>query len=175
MGGDIGRPTDYLPEYNQQAYKLALLGATDKEIADFFDVCEDTITNWKERYPDFFVSIKDGKTKADYTVAHKLYDKAIGAEWVEEQAFKLKESHYDDNGKIIQEEKVKIVQVKRAAPPDTKAIELWLRNRSAKWKLPTELPTPPSQTVNLIVVSQDNGHQITLTPEAVSSVSLEGN
>ena len=173
----VGRPTSYLPTYNDQAYKLALLGATDKEIADFFDVCEATVNNWKIEHPEFLESIKDGKTKADYSVAHKLYDKAIGAEWIEEQAFKLKESHYDENGKKCEEEKVVIVPVKRAAPPDTKAIEIWLRNRSAKWKLPTELPALPNQTVNLIVVHQDkqNGHTITLTPEAISSVPVESN
>jgi hypothetical protein len=31
-----GRPTKYKEEYNEQAYKLCLLGATDKELADFF-------------------------------------------------------------------------------------------------------------------------------------------
>lgn len=33
-----GRPTLFKPEYIEQAKKLALLGATDKELADFFEV-----------------------------------------------------------------------------------------------------------------------------------------
>lgn len=33
-----GRPTKYKKEYDDQAFKLCLLGATDKEIADFFEV-----------------------------------------------------------------------------------------------------------------------------------------
>ena len=41
-----GRPTKYEEEYNEQAYKLCLLGATDKEIGDFFNVDERTINNW---------------------------------------------------------------------------------------------------------------------------------
>lgn len=32
-----GRPSSYQPEYAEQARKLCLLGATDQEIADFFD------------------------------------------------------------------------------------------------------------------------------------------
>lgn len=33
-----GRPSGYKPEYAEQARKLCLLGATDQEIADFFEV-----------------------------------------------------------------------------------------------------------------------------------------
>ena len=32
-----GRPSDYLPEYVDQAAKLCRLGATDAKIADFFE------------------------------------------------------------------------------------------------------------------------------------------
>jgi len=30
-----GRPTNYHPEYAEQAYKLCLLGATDEQLGDF--------------------------------------------------------------------------------------------------------------------------------------------
>ena len=56
-----GRPTNYKKEYDEQAYKLCLLGATDKEMADFFNVKEQTINNWKKNHPSFFESIKRGK------------------------------------------------------------------------------------------------------------------
>ena len=42
-----GRPTDYKKEYDEQAYKLTLLGAVDTELANFFNVAEATIHNWK--------------------------------------------------------------------------------------------------------------------------------
>jgi len=131
----VGRPTKYKPEFTEQAFKLSLLGATDKELADFFEVCEDTVNEWKDKYPEFSVSIQEGKIKADYNVAHKLYDKARGAEWFEEQAFKVKKKWYNENGKPEEEERVVTVPVKRAAPPDTQAISLWLRNRQGgKWR-----------------------------------------
>jgi len=129
------RPTKYNKEYNMQAYKLALLGATDVELADFFEVNQDTIYEWKKTHPKFSESIKDGKIKADYCVAHKLYDKAIGPEWIEEQAFKVKRESYNAEGKKETFEEVIVVPVTRRAPPDTPAISLWLRNRNPeRWK-----------------------------------------
>ena len=44
---DSGRPTKYKDEYCEQAYKLCLLGATDKEMADFFQVSLSTLNLWK--------------------------------------------------------------------------------------------------------------------------------
>src|SRR5690606_21525869 len=86
----VGRPSLYRPEYAEQARKLCLLGATDKQLADFFNVTEQTINGWKIDFPEFFESLRAGKMKADAEVASKLYDRAIGAEWVEQQAFKVK-------------------------------------------------------------------------------------
>jgi len=57
----VGRPTDYKVEYNEQVYKLCLLGATDVELANFFNVNEDTIYEWKKKYTEFSESIKKGK------------------------------------------------------------------------------------------------------------------
>lgn len=53
----VGRPSDYNVAFNDQAYKLCLLGATDKDLADFFEVVEDTINEWKKKHPQFSVSI----------------------------------------------------------------------------------------------------------------------
>lgn len=119
-----GAPTSYKEEYNEQAYKLALLGCTDLEIAEFFEVNPDTIHEWKKVYPLFSESIKNGKTPADSIVAKSLHERAIGAEWEEERAIKVK------RGKDLEE--VVIVKVKCKAPPDTNAASLWLRNRRPK-------------------------------------------
>ena len=60
----VGRPTEYKTEYNEQVYKLCLLGADDKRIADFFDIRESTLNLWKKKHPEFMEAIKDGKEKA---------------------------------------------------------------------------------------------------------------
>lgn len=122
-----GRPTDYKEEYDEQVYRLCLLGCTDEEIAVFFNVCEKTINNWKKEHDSFLQSLSRGKQEADMNVVKALYDKAVGATWVEQQAFKLKKGR--------DEEVVEVVDVQRADPPDTPAIKLWLTNRQPnKWK-----------------------------------------
>ena len=75
-----GRPSGYKPEYSEQAFKLCLLGATDKDLGDFFGVSETTINNWKLREPNFVESLKNGKMQADANVACSLYKRALGYE-----------------------------------------------------------------------------------------------
>lgn len=127
----VGRPTEYNSSHVQDVFKLALLGATDAEMAEFFNVSEVTVNAWKKKHPEFLKSMQEGKLKADTQVAHKLYDKALGAEWVEQQAFKVR--NQSESGVFTED--VKVVEVKRVAPPDTQAISLWLRNRQGgKWR-----------------------------------------
>lgn len=134
-GNPDGAPTKYKPEYNQQAFKLALLGATDAEMADFFQVHVDTIHEWKKVHVLFSDSVNDGKVKADSEVANKLYDRALGAKWTEQAAFKVR--NQKESGVFTEE--VVIVDLQKGAPPDTQAISLWLRNRkSSAWKDKTE-------------------------------------
>jgi len=117
-----GRPTVFREQFVEQAYKLTLLGATDKELADFFGVCEDTINNWKHDVPEFFESIKKGKAYADAEVADKLYQRAKGYEHPAEKVFCYE-------GEIIRAEIIEHY------PPDTGAAMAWLKNRQPeKWR-----------------------------------------
>ena len=61
----MARPTKYQEAYAEQARKLCLLGYTDAELADFFEVSESPINKWKLDYPEFSESIKKGKAVAD--------------------------------------------------------------------------------------------------------------
>ena len=76
----LGRPTDYKPEYDDQVYKLCLLGYTDAQLGVFFDVTEQTINNWKNAHPSFFESIKSGKDIADGEVVDSLRRKAMSGD-----------------------------------------------------------------------------------------------
>ena len=53
-----GRPTKYKPEFVEQARKLAQLGATDIEVADFMGVDGRTITRWKSEHEEFCLALK---------------------------------------------------------------------------------------------------------------------
>ncbi len=130
-----GRPTEYRPEYNDQAYKLCLLGATDLELADFFEVTDRTINNWKKDHPDFFQSIKDAKAAADAEVAKSLNDKARGFFYTENQPIKIKEVTYENGKRLREIEKVEVVPVQKYVPPETAAGIFWLKNRRyINWK-----------------------------------------
>lgn len=118
----MGRRTKYIPEYNQQAKELALLGATDKAIAEFLEVDESQIVRWKRKYPEFRLSIRAGKLMADGKVAEALYRKATGFIIEVQEAF-------DCNGKP------QLITFEKYFPPDTSAIRLWLTNRQKEtWR-----------------------------------------
>jgi hypothetical protein len=78
MMSDVGRPSSYVARYAEQAYKLCLLGATDKEMADIFGISESTLNLWKQVHPEFSESITRGKHDADANVAERLYQRAMG-------------------------------------------------------------------------------------------------
>jgi len=123
-----GRPTLYREEYCEQARKLCLLGATDEELAGFFNIVVATLNNWKAEHPEFLASIHAGKDIADANMAEKLYHRGMGY------------SH--DAVKIFMpggaSEPVYAPYVEHY-PPDTAAASLWLRNRQpAKWRDKTE-------------------------------------
>ncbi len=122
-----GRPTKYKEEYNEQAYKLALLGATDREMADFFEVSESTLNLWKIENPSFSESLKEGKQTADAKVAQSLFKRALGY------------SHPDVDIKVVQNEIVQ-TEITKHYPPDTTAAIFWLKNRKAdQWREKQEL------------------------------------
>jgi hypothetical protein len=147
-----GRPTLYRPEFEEQVYKLCLLGAIDKDIADFFEVSVATINTWKHEHPKFLESIRNGKRVADTNVAHSLYKRATGAEYTTHQAFKVKRVEYDEKGKKISEaEEVITVPVDCAVPPDTTAASFWLKNRASDiWRDRVEMTRPDDPLSELL-------------------------
>lgn len=118
----ISNYTDFKEDYIEQAYRLCLLGATDKELGEFFHVSEQTINNWKKDYPPFFESIKEGKSNADARVAQALYKRATG--------YSHKEVHVSNyRGDIT------LTELTKEYPPDTAAAIIWLKNRQPdKWR-----------------------------------------
>lgn len=118
----LGRPTAYKDEYAEQARKLCLLGHTDAELAEFFEVSEQTINAWKKAQPAFLESIKKGKASADSEVASKLFHRATGYE------------HPEDDIRAVDGTIVITPTIKRYAP-DTAAAIFWLKNRQRdKWR-----------------------------------------
>jgi hypothetical protein len=120
-----GRPTDYKEEYAEQAEKAcATFGAKDKELAEYFEVCEKTLNNWKIEHPLFLQSIKRGKDVYDTNkVEASLLERALGYEHPETKVFM-------HEGKVI-----KVDDLVKHYPPETAAAAFWLKNRNPKrWR-----------------------------------------
>jgi hypothetical protein len=141
----MARPTKYRAEFAEQARKLCLLGATDADLADFFEVPESTINNWKKAHKEFLESIKKGKILADAEVATRLYERALGYTHPEEKVFQ-------NNGEIITH------QTMKHYPPDTTAAAIWLNNRKPdRWRNKPEADTgnDAPQPVQVVFKVQD--------------------
>ncbi|MSP27869.1 MAG: hypothetical protein EXR80_05395 [Methylococcales bacterium] len=113
----IGRPTNHQESYVHWAYQLCFLGATDQQLAQAFNVSEQTINTWKKKYPDFLESINRAKSYADAHVAHSLYKSAVG------------------DYLIVETREVKqgvILKATRTVLPNFNAQRYWLRNRQPK-------------------------------------------
>lgn len=152
-----GRKPRYKKEYDEQARKLCLLGATDSELADFFSVTETTINNWKLRHSSFFESIRAGKVLADMEVANSTYNRALGYDYIEEQAHKLRNS----TGHGQYTEKMEIVPVKRHMPADPKSQHLWLLNRRPdKWRDRKEHKVESTSVNHNVEVSAEEARDI---------------
>jgi len=123
-----GRPSSYKPEFAKQAEKLALLGATDQEMADFFEVAVRTVYRWKHDHDEFCQALKAGKDVADERVERSLYQKAIGYEQDEVKIFMPAGA-----------EKPVYAPYRAKIAPDTTAAIFWLKNRRKEdWRDKTE-------------------------------------
>ena len=123
-----GRPPSYQEEFAKQAAKLAELGATDQEVADFFEVDVRTIYRWKHDHTEFCQSLKAGKDVADDRVERSLYQKAIGYEQDEVKIFMPANAAEP----VYAPYRAKVA-------PDTTAAIFWLKNRrKADWRDKTE-------------------------------------
>lgn len=111
-----GRPSKFKQEFVAQAQKLAALGATDREMADFFEVTEQTLNNWKLSHPEFFEALKQAKVTADDRVEQSLYRRALGYSFDSEKIFHFR-GHITRAGCI------------EHVPPDVTACIFWLKNR----------------------------------------------
>lgn len=111
-----GRPPEYKDTYAEQAAKLCALGATDFELADFFNVDTRTIYRWKNQHDSFCQAVKVGKDKADDRVERALYNRAVGYSFESEKVFQFQ-------GNVVRADTVEHV------PPDPGAAFNWLKNR----------------------------------------------
>ncbi len=146
---------------NRQARKLAQLGATEREIAEFFEVSEKTLNTWKHQHPKFLQTLKPGKRAADERVEKSLYRRATGYSFDSEELFSYDHIEtkvtQDEQGKdieqvLVKEKRALRVPIVKHVPPDTTAAIFWLKNRRKDlWRdfKATEISTPPGRPLEV--------------------------
>lgn len=129
------------PEFIDQAYEVCQLGATDRKLAKVFNVCVDTIKDWKKRHPEFKEALRASKKKADARVVKSLYERAMGY------------SH-DETKVFCKDGAITTHTITKHYPPDTNAIIFWLKNRQPEdWrdKVYTDVSNPDGSLKNVSV------------------------
>lgn len=118
----MARPSKYKAEFAKQAAKLCSLGATDAQLADFFEVSVSTINLWKVEHAAFSESVKLAKDAADSKVEQSLYQRAMGYE-------------HDETDIRVVDKEIVMTPIRKIYPPDTTAAIFWLKNRKpAEWR-----------------------------------------
>ena len=112
----MARPTKFKPEFIGQAEKLCKLGATDIEIADFFEVDVRSIYRWKGENEAFCQALKAGKAESDDRVERSLFARANGYE-------------HDEVDIRVVDHTIVQTPIRKHYPPDTTAAIFWLKNR----------------------------------------------
>jgi len=131
------RPSSFRPEFVRQAAALCRLGATDMDLADFFEVSHATIDNWKVRYKDFLGALKLGKDESDDIAERSLYNRVKGYTFDTEEVF-------------CKDGVVTRVQTRKHVPPDVVACIFWLKNRrKSTWRDRPDGEPQDGQTVKI--------------------------
>jgi hypothetical protein len=123
------------PEFEKQTYKLALLGATEKEIADFFEVDTTTITYWKQTNPVFATALKRGRIEADMNVAHSYYKLANGFTHPDIHILSNRVRTFNmDTREVTERTEALVIPIIKYFPPNPFAAQKWLQVRQRdKW------------------------------------------
>jgi len=152
-----GRPSNskFTPSAQKCMEKLYKKGWTDVEVADFLEITETTISLWKKTHKEFFAQVYDWKDEADSKVEEALYNRALGYSHPETRVMSVSDGK--DQGSHIEK-----IEIERHYPPDTKAIEFWLKNRRGKyWK--------EKQEVSITGVEMMSDEQIKAAAERIIS------
>lgn len=115
-----GRPPTYHESFVRRAYKLALLGMVDDEIAEQFDITPRAFQAWKVKHPEFKQALIDGREEADADVAQSLYRRAVGG-------VIIKREYVSDPDKPDAPRVLKVTE--QEVPGDLSAAKLWMHNR----------------------------------------------
>jgi len=101
---------------------MCLLGASDADLAEAFNVDQAQIARWRVDYPPFDKAINASREGADVRVVRSAFRRT--------QGYKVKE-----RAKVTGPNGVQVIEKERYIPPSDAMITLWLTNRQGKrWR-----------------------------------------
>lgn len=109
-------PSKWTPQCVSMAYRYAILGATDRQIAEFLEISPDTVDLWKRTHPEFSNALRRGKAEADARQAESLYLCGMGYE-------------YEEDVVTVYKGTVHVTRVKKYAKRNAWAAYKWLSLR----------------------------------------------
>lgn len=125
-----GVHTKFTEDHPRMAFYLTLLGCTSMQMSQVLGVDPNTITYWKNKYPEFHEAIEQGKERADALVAHSLYRSAIGYSHPMQVVLTNRIRKYGEDGRVREEwTEPLVVDIEKNYPPNTKAAIKWLQAR----------------------------------------------
>lgn len=104
-------------------------GLDDKQIAANIGYSEAHFSVLKGKLPKLSKALKNGRAPIDFAIESKIYRKAMGMKVLVQQAIKVKDVYFDEEGRRCEKERVEIVELEQEVPPDTTAGIFWLKNR----------------------------------------------
>lgn len=135
-----GRKSKYDASMDKAAKELSRKGFTDKELAEFFGVTEQTLNNWKKQFPLFFESLKSGKSMADAKVEAALFQRAVG--------YSVPDVHISSYEGVIT-----VTPIIKHFAPDVTAQIFWLKNRQPKkWRDKQEIQHEFAEGTGVLMV-----------------------
>lgn len=103
-------------------------GLTDRDISHNIGINNQTLYNWKKKYPQIAAALAEGKDVADRRVENALYKRALGFEYDE-----TKTVTKIVNGKVSKD--AEITKIRKVVPGDVTAQIIWLKNRKPdQWR-----------------------------------------
>jgi len=120
----------------RMAFKYALLGARDVDLAEAFGVNIMTIDLWKRNRPKFREALRRGKKEADSNVVQAWYRRCIGYTIIEDHIT-------NDKGTII------VTPVRKHIPPDPQSFIKWMALRDRENWSETQRVEIKQTTINI--------------------------
>lgn len=124
-------PTPIYKYHIEKVTELAKLGATQKQVALFFDVSVKTVEYWNRNYEDFKEAWKAGAIEADMRVAVSLYRAALGYDYEEAEYTQVTDPETGQPKMVLKR------LMKKHVPPSVQAAYKWLNVRQREiWSTP---------------------------------------